>query len=498
MGELKPRGEAGGSGGSGQRSHSPSRSRSPSAAMEDAVPQNADEDAIDDDVVPRESRQQQRRDPGVLSNSRPAPGDLLKLLLLSNNDNVEEEPWSPLPSDSEKADDERSRSREKTRKRSPSQGSDAPQPKKMPRPKVRPPATVHGVADGSTLMVATPKSSAPRPSVGPTLMTAAAWKSACRKSRHSSRPIFRPRQEEWSREDRWRQQQTEAQDCLARLAGRCRFGNLAMQVLARHCARLGPVAAGGLEEAVKGAVAMAVDQDMVDKVEIWDFLDEQQGRTAFNAVKLAANVYGHKGRTPQADAEVRWQLGLMDHSRQLGEEALEIPLGESPPPPPHPPAEEGKGELMLLPISDVRFAHNNQSEHFMNCAKDCSILQLAVELVAGSTPIEAVPTFTVCWHAGQWYCRSGNRRLAAFVLASLFAPRRFDSVWVRVVATDPIFLNGRSSAKARPKLTTHLNGEDCQGRWLLIKETGEVIGHPSALNTPPYGSDLLALLPRCI
>jgi hypothetical protein len=206
----------------------------------------------------------------------------------------------------------------------------------------------------------------------------------------------------------------------------------------------------------------------------------------------AKSVYALKD--PDSDEKVRWQLGI---DNQLGEEALELRFGETPPPPPPrpEPAESGRGDMILLPISDVRFAHNDQGEHFVHCTKDCSVLQLAVELVVGITPLEAVPTFTVCWHAGHWYCRSGNRRLAAIALASLFAPHRFHAVWVRAVATDPIFLRGPSST-GRPKFTTNLNGIDCEGRWMLIKETGEAVGHPSVFDVPPYGADLLALLPQ--
>jgi hypothetical protein len=257
------------------------------------------------------------------------------------------------------------------------------------------------------------------------------------------------------------------------------------------------VKAAGPEAAFRRTLTSASGTIAGPEVERWDFLNTVPGRADFCAAKLAASsIYLRKN--PETDAEVRWQLGIIDCSSQLGQEALELPVGETPPPPPgrHRNDEGCKGQLRLLSISDVHFSHNDQSEHFKHCTKDCSILQLAVELIGGITPLEAVPIFTVCWHDGQWYCRSGNRRLAAIILASIFAPHRFHTVWVKVVATDSIFLHGGDKIASRPKLTTHLNGEACQGRWLLIKETGEVVGHPNALDAPPYGSDLLALLPQ--
>jgi len=268
-----------------------------------------------------------------------------------------------------------------------------------------------------------------------------------------------------------------------------------MEVLARHSARLGPGAARGLEDAVRRVAEQASETE----AEPWLFLQSQEGLSAFQAAKSAsAAIYSRKGRTVDADKEARWQLGTGAFAELLGDEALEVPFRALPPPPPAKP-EEGqreKGELILLPISTVRFAHNNQSEHFVHGDGDCSILQLAVELVTGLTPLEAVPAFTVCRHGNQWYCRSGNRRLAALSLAALFCPDRFHCVWVRRVATDATFLKG---TRGRPKLTTHLNGPECEGRWLVIKETGEAVGSPGALNAlslVPYGADLLSLLPR--
>jgi len=271
--------------------------------------------------------------------------------------------------------------------------------------------------------------------------------------------------------------------------------DLAMEVLARHCARMGPVAARGLEDAVRRA---SEPPALEAEAEPWLCLQSEEGLSHFQAAKSASMaIYSHKGRTMEADSEARRQLGTGAFAELLGDEALEVPFRALPPRPPVKPEdgqkEKAKDELILLPISAVRFAHNNQSEHFVHGDGDCCILQLAVELVAGLTPPEAVPLFTVCRHADQWYCRSGNRRLAALSLAALFAPERFHCVWVRWVATDSVFLHGKGG---RPKLTTHLNGADCEGRWLIIKETGEAVGCSGALKAPPYGSDLLSLLPR--
>merc|ERR1712107_502370 len=113
---------------------------------------------------------------------------------------------------------------------------------------------------------------------------------------------------------------------------------------------------------------------------------------------------------------------------------------------------------MGLQTHEVRFAHDSQSEFFAHGVRR-SLLQLAVELVTGQTSSEDVPLFDVCKHEGFWYCRSGNRRLAAFRLAQRFLPSDFGRIQVRSVATDTIFLWG--GPNKRPKLTTGNNGADC-------------------------------------
>jgi len=227
----------------------------------------------------------------------------------------------------------------------------------------------------------------------------------------------------------------------------------------------------------------------------WGFLDRAEGKKAFAHLRnLFGDVYNRKGKNAQAHAEV---CGMMQsapvgtyhtkwgraHPRALGRRGA--PSGRP-------------GQLLELPILEVRFAHNDQSEHFAHggpggLGTKGSLLQLAVELLTGLTPLSSVPLFTVCRHAGQWFCRSGNRRLAALRLAARFAPDRFDSVYVKVVSTDDIFLHGSNGRS--PKFTTHLNGSSCQGRWLVIRETGEVVGREGAkAGIREYGADLLGLL----
>lgn len=383
------------------------------------------------------------------------PGRLLQELLLT--DHTEEE--------------ERQRSRER---------SPTPKPKKMPRKKTRPPPQPADVAfKGSVLMASKPKVAAPAPPV-----------------------MRRTLVDDRAPEESWRQQQEEAGAFFHFLSGGGEQRSKAMEVLARHSARLGPEAAKGLEAAVGQAVERALEANRKPggqaegaKAEPFLFLQSEASRAAFLAAKGASSaVYRRRGRTPEADKEVRCQLGTAAFAERLGDEACGVSMGTRPPLKPVRP--RGQADLILVPIGQLRFAHNDQSEHFVNTREDCSILQLAVELVAGITPLEAVPVFDVCWHAGQWYARSGNRRLAAFALAALFAPDRIHSVWVRRVAADATFLHGNTNG-GRPKLTTHFNGQDCEGRWLVIKQTGEAVGTDvSCLSRPPYGADLLMLLPR--
>jgi len=161
------------------------------------------------------------------------------------------------------------------------------------------------------------------------------------------------------------------------------------------------------------------------------------------------------------------------------------------------------GGFLELSLADVRFAHSAQSELFGRSSDKGSqqdgesLLLFVVELLSGKKGPEDVPIFEVCRHMGLWFCRSGNRRLAALRLASRYRPDgRFDRIRVRVVPPDHIFLYGIPSKNKRPKLTTHLNGEECQGRWMFVRETGESVGSGDGIGgLAEYGADLLSLLP---
>jgi len=165
------------------------------------------------------------------------------------------------------------------------------------------------------------------------------------------------------------------------------------------------------------------------------------------------------------------------------------------------------GGYLELAIDEIHFSHDGQSETFGKATEKSareagwSLLQLAVELIAGVTAAEDVPEFNVCSYQGHWWCRSGNRRLGAFRLAHRFAPERIRRLRVKTVPCDTIFTHGAGPGR-RPKLTTYRNdrpGEPCEGRFLLIKETGEYCGLVGASRTDlqEHGADLLSLLPGC-
>jgi len=144
-------------------------------------------------------------------------------------------------------------------------------------------------------------------------------------------------------------------------------------------------------------------------------------------------------------------------------------------------------------ISDLRFAHNDDTELFQD---QRSILETAVELLSGKTSCERIQHIEVCRHEERWYCRTGNRRLASYRLAQLAAPHRFSTIPVAVKEVDHAFLTG---GLRRPKLTTDRNGVGCAGQWLVIKETGETVGQLPSLehDSEGYGADLLWLLAEC-
>eukprot|EP00746_Dinoflagellata_sp_MGD_P148521 gnl/MRDRNA2_/MRDRNA2_80710_c0_seq1.p1 gnl/MRDRNA2_/MRDRNA2_80710_c0~~gnl/MRDRNA2_/MRDRNA2_80710_c0_seq1.p1 ORF type:complete len:928 (+),score=166.37 gnl/MRDRNA2_/MRDRNA2_80710_c0_seq1:58-2841(+) len=256
---------------------------------------------------------------------------------------------------------------------------------------------------------------------------------------------------------------------------RCR--QLRAIVLARHVVRLGTktLCAKGLEMAVRNAV---IKMGLHKPRDPWLIEGEyEEIKEQFRHLCRST-----RGNTCSADKVMRTRVGesacqfASDVWSRLGpsdEEEIESPCGKH----------------LNLPIGQVRFAHNDDTESYRD--KERAILQTAVELISGATDSSAIPGFTVCWHQNHWFCRTGNRRLAAFKLAQLFKPS-LSTIKVQVVKADAGFTEGIGVRCGRPKLTTQLNGEDCEGQWMFIRETGEGIGpHTDAY---AYGLDLLELL----
>jgi len=267
-----------------------------------------------------------------------------------------------------------------------------------------------------------------------------------------------------------------------------------LEVLARHTARLG-AAGPGLERAVweafvaadRAAKAQRQTAASTALSQRWAFLVSETGFADYVRERARfAEVY-KKSTKSQADRTVR--------------EMFTSGPSDGPSPRPLPPVEQAPAYrnpplgLLEVPIAGLRFAHNDQSELFAHNDRGNdlqSILQLAVELLAGATKPEDVTMFDVCVHEGLWYCRTGHRRLAAFRLVHRWSSGRVRRVRAKAVNVDNIFIKG-SSSSGRPKFTTHLNGRDCKGRWLAIKETGESVGREEP-GREEYGADLMALL----
>lgn len=265
-----------------------------------------------------------------------------------------------------------------------------------------------------------------------------------------------------------------------------------LEVLARHAARLGS-AGPGLERAVWDAYVAAsraakTDQSteaLAPRAQRWSFLVDDGGFADYAKERARyAGIYV-EGNKSQGDSKVKKMFTCGPFAGPAPRPIPQITLS--------PACKNSPGSMLELSIAELRFAHNDQSEIFAHndYGSDMqSILQLAVELLCGITRPEDVPTFDVCVHEGLWYCRSGHRRLAAFRLAHRWSSGRLRRVKVRVVAVDNSFLKGTNG---RPKLTTHFNGPDCKGKWLLIKETGEAVGREMP-GHEEYGADLLSLL----
>mmetsp|Transcript_14337 Transcript_14337/g.39579 ORF Transcript_14337/g.39579 Transcript_14337/m.39579 type:complete len:550 (-) Transcript_14337:170-1819(-) len=294
----------------------------------------------------------------------------------------------------------------------------------------------------------------------------------------------------------------------------CPEEQVAMQVLARHAVRLG-TSGPSLERAVLAARRKVRNAH----ASCWRFLTDLNGMEAYLEVKRRfERVFAEHGRRfEHVEEKGRSEHVFADKTQNFlltrrGDEEVRRLLPARPGgvpmrPPSKPVAFEACAAPVAtgtveLPIPEIRFAHDCQREHFGHIVAGdsegyykChgSFLQLAVELLAGRTRIEAVPTFSVCFHNGHWHCYNGNRRLAAFRLAHRFAPDRFARVMVKAVPVDDAFLKGTNGVQ--PKLTTCRNGTECNGTWLVVRETGEAVG----LELPgldEYGADLLSLLPR--
>eukprot|EP00928_Gymnodinium_smaydae_P055432 TRINITY_DN38986_c0_g1_i1.p1 TRINITY_DN38986_c0_g1~~TRINITY_DN38986_c0_g1_i1.p1 ORF type:complete len:881 (-),score=219.37 TRINITY_DN38986_c0_g1_i1:254-2830(-) len=272
----------------------------------------------------------------------------------------------------------------------------------------------------------------------------------------------------------------------------------AMQVLARHVARLG-AAGPALETAVFTAARKGINYggSVAAAWNRWHFVTRSEGMQAYllERCKLSQIYQKHAANLDKCDVEVRkWLPSVASAAPTSHEEE---------PPPPVILGGDYSG-MVNLAIPSIRFAHHCQRELFghlsaaHNCTVKRSILQLAVEFVVGLTQPADVPTFRVCLYNGQWYCHSGNRRLAAFQMAHAFAPERFGRLVVPMASADEAFLQGK--ANHMPKLTTARNGEDCLGRWMFIRETGEAVRQVGQALPPKctgeYGHDLLSLLPR--
>lgn len=267
----------------------------------------------------------------------------------------------------------------------------------------------------------------------------------------------------------------------------------AMEVLARHVARLGNEAGGAgrsLEEAVRKVVQRAEGVAAA-----WAFLDgDECGWEAYRQeLDCFDEVFQADGNKPAADSKV-----LRHFFTGLGTGTF--PDAVLPPEPKLLSSRDNLHGDMDIAISDICFAHDSQSELFGGGrARDGGdrpveqrgILQLAVELASGLKAASDLPPIHVCVHEDAWYCRSGHRRLAALRLARRWAPLHVSTVRAHAEKVDEAFIRGLPGRQ--PKLTTHKNGAECRGRWLVIRETTECVGREAAAS-PEFGADLMNLL----
>merc|ERR1719329_2049068 len=144
----------------------------------------------------------------------------------------------------------------------------------------------------------------------------------------------------------------------------------------------------------------------------------------------------------------------------------------------------------VVPSEGIAWAHNDISEVFKS---EGSILETVIEVLIGAVDPAAIEEIEVVWHGRRLYACTGNRRLAVWRLVSFFSDG-LKNMRVRELNTGTkegtrklnVFLTGEN-VKNRPMLSTK-----CQGQFVVVHETGEVVGRKLTANT--YGADLLWLL----
>lgn len=292
----------------------------------------------------------------------------------------------------------------------------------------------------------------------------------------------------------------------------------AMAVFARHIARLGLGKATGAGANLQEKVIRALKDAVARKLPLppcWSFLNNHEAQPYKDFLSLQeefVKIYQQAGpKNPKADKQVRarirdetekdrvqrmrqlaghvdWSVQYYLYEATAAQERLAGPVNALPQP---------HGDEMDLNPLAVRFAHNDQSEKFGYEGSDLeSILATVVELLTGQIQGASLPRFDVCLHEKQWYCRTGNRRVACWRMAHRYDPERFSHVRVKEVVADKVFTQGGTGKRA--KLSTFRNdvkGVKCEGRWLKVRETGEHIGfNVAGEEAPEYGEDLLRLL----
>lgn len=268
-----------------------------------------------------------------------------------------------------------------------------------------------------------------------------------------------------------------------------------MEVLARHVARCGAStgdAGAALEDSVFGAVKRRIDNGSAGQ-DYWLWTQQRSGVAKYRELVVTyrkiydplRDCYTTNGMR-DADAQVRKLL----ESHKEGHPQLSSLDAVSAP-------HQQDAQYVSLPISAIGFAHDGQSEIFgrdRDGWESRGLLQLAVELWSGDVSPDSVEPFTVTRYSNQWYCRSGNRRLASLKLAERARcgqsfGKPLGPLRLRVQQVDAAFTGARGG---RAKLTTFTNG-----RLLEVRETGESVGNealPAETGQESFGADLLSLL----